>query len=114
MTDELILALDQSTSGTKAMLVDKKGNILCNRRRAHKQYYPYPGWVEHDPDEIYRITVEVLREIVAATKEDSNAIKVLALQIKGKQSFCGNERQVSPYIPLLYGSAEGLLIFVKI
>ena len=53
MPDELILALDQSTSGSKAMVVDKKGKILSSIRKAHKQYYPRPGWVEHDPDEIW-------------------------------------------------------------
>lgn len=101
MTDELILALDQSTSGTKAMLVDKKGNILCNRRRAHKQYYPYPGWVEHDPDEIYRNTVEVLREIVAATKEDSNAIKVLALTNQRETVLLWERKTGKPIYPAI-------------
>lgn len=79
MSAELILALDQSTSGSKAMVIDKKGNVLSSTQKAHKQYYPHLGWVEHDPDEIYRNTVEVLREAVKTAKVDPNTIKVLSI-----------------------------------
>lgn len=49
-----ILAIDQSTSGTKSLLVNHYGEIVARSSREHKQYYPKPGWVEHDPMEIYR------------------------------------------------------------
>ena len=49
-----ILALDQSTSATKALLFDVSGQLLDQVAVAHEQYYPQPGWVEHDAEEIYR------------------------------------------------------------
>ncbi|KZL90967.1 glycerol kinase GlpK [Clostridium magnum] len=59
-----ILAVDQSTSGTKTMVVDSKGEILARSSREHKQYYPQPGWVEHDPLEIYENVKFVLRDVM--------------------------------------------------
>lgn len=48
-----ILAIDQSTSGTKTLLVNRQGEVIARYSLEHKQYYPRPGWVEHDPLEIY-------------------------------------------------------------
>ncbi|MBB6637783.1 FGGY family carbohydrate kinase [Cohnella thailandensis] len=50
---DYILAIDQSTSGTKALLVDRSGEVAARCSLEHKQFYPRPGWVEHDALEIY-------------------------------------------------------------
>ena len=61
----LILAIDQSTSATKAVLFDGTGKLLDKVAREHRQIYPRPGWVEHDADEIWKNVLTVIREIVA-------------------------------------------------
>jgi glycerol kinase len=48
-----ILAIDQSTSATKAILLDDCGKVLDSASREHRQHYPQPGWVEHDAEEIW-------------------------------------------------------------
>lgn len=48
-----ILAIDQSTSGTKALIVNRSGEVIARSSVEHRQSYPQPGWVEHDPLEIY-------------------------------------------------------------
>ncbi|WP_028552976.1 glycerol kinase GlpK [Paenibacillus sp. UNC451MF] len=53
MEKRYILVIDQSTSGTKALIVARSGEIVSRSSAEHKQYYPRPGWVEHDPIEIY-------------------------------------------------------------
>lgn len=58
-----VLAIDQSTSGTKAVLIDESGAIIERRSLAHRQYYPAPGFVEHDADEIWNNTVKLIRDI---------------------------------------------------
>jgi glycerol kinase len=58
-----LLTLDQSTSGTKALLIDVKGTIIAKRSLEHQQYYPQAGWVEHDPMEIYE-NVKILMKAV--------------------------------------------------
>jgi glycerol kinase len=56
-----ILAIDQSTSATKALLFDLTGKLLDQASLEHRQVYPQPGWVEHDPQEIYRNTLDAAR-----------------------------------------------------
>jgi len=59
----LILAIDQSTSATKAVLFDSVGKILDKASREHRQIYPQPGCVEHDAEEIWRNVLAVTSEI---------------------------------------------------
>ncbi len=58
-----IISIDQSTSGTKAALFDENLNRLKVLRKDHAQYYPAPGFVEHDAQEIWENTAALLREI---------------------------------------------------
>lgn len=59
-----IIAIDQSTSATKAVLFDEACHLVARVNKAHQQYYPQAGWVEHDANEIYHNTVSVIREVV--------------------------------------------------
>jgi glycerol kinase len=59
----MILALDQSTSATKAILFDEHGRAVAQASREHQQIYPRPGWVEHDAGEIWQNTLEAIREL---------------------------------------------------
>jgi glycerol kinase len=61
----LILAIDQSTSATKAVLFDGQGAVLDKAVREHRQSYPRPGWVEHDAEEIWQNVLGVIAEIAA-------------------------------------------------
>jgi glycerol kinase len=62
---EAILAIDQSTSATKALLFDFQGQIIDQYSLEHRQIYPRPGWVEHDADEIYANTLKVAAALLA-------------------------------------------------
>ena len=64
-----ILALDQGTTGSTALVVHQDGRVLGRGYREFTQHYPRPGWVEHDPDEIFRASVEAMREAVAGARE---------------------------------------------
>jgi glycerol kinase len=77
--DSYILAVDQSTSGTKAVVVDKNGEIVARSSKEHKQYYPKPGWVEHDPLEIYENVKTVLKSVIDCKDISSDDIEVLAI-----------------------------------
>jgi glycerol kinase len=65
-----IIAIDQSTSATKAMLFDEQCRILGRNDIAHEQYYPQKGFVEHDAEEIYRNTVEAIRQLTGCIPHD--------------------------------------------
>jgi glycerol kinase len=63
-----ILAIDQSTSGTKAVLFESTGRTLDIESRGHEQHYPRPGWVEHDAEAIWRNTIAVVRELIRRSR----------------------------------------------
>src|SRR5918993_5403924 len=64
-----ILALDQGTTGSTALVIHQDGRVLGRGYREFAQHFPRPGWVEHDPDEIFRVSVEAMREAVASSGE---------------------------------------------
>jgi glycerol kinase len=57
------LAIDQSTSATKAVLFDALGRVVDRASREHRQIYPQPGWVEHDAEEIWQNLLAVVGEV---------------------------------------------------
>ena len=65
-------AIDQGTTSTRFMLFDHEGNVVASDQKEHKQIYPQPGWVEHDPLEIWNATISVI----------SNAIKKSGLLLE--------------------------------
>jgi glycerol kinase len=66
----LILAIDQSTSATKAVLFDATGKVLDKAAREHRQIYPQPGWVEHDAEEIWQNVLTVVGEIAKRNRKN--------------------------------------------
>ena len=101
MPRNLILALDQSTSGSKAMVIDNKGKILSNLQKVHKQYYPHPGWVEHDPEEIFENTVEILRKALRSSKVDPADIKALSITNQRETALVWDKKTGKPVYPAI-------------
>ncbi|HKL12938.1 MAG TPA: glycerol kinase GlpK [Halanaerobiales bacterium] len=63
-----ILAIDQGTTSTRALLYDKNGDIIKKAQKEFTQYYPKPGWVEHDPEEIWNSTLGVINNVIKKAK----------------------------------------------
>ena len=59
-------AIDQGTTSTRFIVFDRSGRIVSVAQKEHQQIFPKPGWVEHDPDEIWRRTKEVIAEAMDA------------------------------------------------
>ncbi len=64
MAEKYIISIDQSTQGTKALLFDESGSLLKRTDKSHEQIVNEKGWVSHDSAEIYRNTVDVVRQLV--------------------------------------------------
>ena len=60
-----ILALDQGTSSSRALIFDESGGILATVQQPTEQIYPRPGWVEQDPEQIWATQREVARQALA-------------------------------------------------
>ncbi len=75
----LLLAIDQSTSATKALLYDATGKLLGKEAVEHRQIYPQPGWVEHDAEEIWQNTIEAVRRLIGNHAEAAGELLCLSL-----------------------------------
>ena len=72
-------ALDQGTTSSRAMIFDHSGRVVAVSQKEHEQIYPKPGWVEHDPKEIWDRSQEVLDEALSeagASKDDIAALGI--------------------------------------
>src|SRR5258708_27014703 len=83
MPGPYILALDQGTTSSRAILCDKGGHIQQIAQREFQQFYPQPGWVEHDPEEIWSSQYSVLAEVLA--KNNSTTRDVAAIGITNQR-----------------------------
>ena len=74
-----IIALDQGTTGTTAMLIDGSGAPLWTASREIRQIYPRPGWVEHDPVELFESCVEVVDEVLEIAEAHPRSIAAIGI-----------------------------------
>nr|MEA2797501.1 glycerol kinase [Phenylobacterium sp.] len=79
MADPLILALDQGTTSTRAILFDARGRALAEAGRPLEQFYPADGWVEHDADAIFQASVEVLAEVVRKAARSMDEVAAIGV-----------------------------------
>ena len=64
MTNMYILALDQGTSSSRAILFDRSGRAVHQVSQAFAQYYPQPGWVEHDPADLWHSQLITAQQVL--------------------------------------------------
>ena len=83
MKNKYILALDQGTTSSRAALFDHAGNIISVAQKEFRQIYPQPGWVEHDPREIWATQAGVAAE--AVTKMGLNGTSIAAIGITNQR-----------------------------
>lgn len=83
MTQPFILALDQGTTSSRAMVFDSSGTIQSVAQKEFKQFYPKPGWVEHDPSEIWTSQISVATE--AILKAGSSPADIAAIGITNQR-----------------------------
>ncbi len=69
MSNKLILALDQGTTSSRSILFDKSGQIISSNQKEFEQIYPKPGWVEHNPEEIWNSQLETALDVLHQNAE---------------------------------------------
>lgn len=77
--EQFVLALDQGTTSSRAMLFNKKGEIVSVAQKEFRQIYPEPGWVEHDAQEIWSTQAGVAAEAVASAGVNGSAISCIGI-----------------------------------
>ncbi len=76
-----ILSIDQGTTSSRAIVFDKKGNIIAVAQQEFTQYFPKPGWVEHDAEEIWQSVQQVVRDVL----REVNAEQIAAIGITNQR-----------------------------
>jgi glycerol kinase len=74
-----VLALDQGTTSSRALLVDRAGTVCFAAQRELTQHYPQPGWVEHDPMELWSTQLEVARAVMASASAGAGDIAAIGI-----------------------------------
>lgn len=78
-----VLAIDQGTTSTRAIVFDHSGGIIATGQAEHRQIFPQPGWVEHDPMEIWTNTVQVVA--IALTRARITHLQIAAIGITNQR-----------------------------
>lgn len=76
---QYVMAIDQGTTSTRAIIFDKNGNIKGSSQREFRQIFPQPGWVEHDPTEIWASVLSVMTEVLAENSISPKEIATIGI-----------------------------------
>jgi glycerol kinase len=99
---QYILSIDQGTTSSRAILFDENGHARFTAQREFTQHFPKDGWVEHDPEEIWTTTLEVVNE--ALEKAELEQRKIAAIGITNqRETWCGTAQTVNRYTTRSYG-----------
>ncbi len=74
-----VAAIDQGTASSRCLVFDRRARIVSVAQKEHRHYFPRPGWVEHDPEEIWRNVLEVVSEALAKAELSSSDLSVLGI-----------------------------------
>ena len=97
-----ILALDQGTSSSRAILFDEKGVIVTSVQKEFTQIYPKSGWVEHDPEEIWRSQEEVMLECVEKSGVDWSSIQAIGITNQRETTVVWDENGQAIYNAIVW------------
>ena len=91
-----LLALDQGTSSSRSIVFDEAGHIVAIAQRELTQIYPQPGWVEHDPMEIWTSQIETAREVLAKAKLSAKDIRAIGITNQRETTVVWNRKTGRP------------------
>ena len=99
MENEYILGIDQGSTGSKVIVVDRSGEVVCRTYRKIESYYPNEGWLEHDPIEVWESVRDSLIE--AAEKFDFSKIRAIGITNQRETSILWEKSTGKPVTPAI-------------
>ena len=97
MTDsKYVLSLDLGTTGNRAILFDRQGNVVGQAYQELTQYYPHPGWLEHDALEIWQDTKSSIKQVVGDRDIDPQEIAAIGLTVQRETCLLWNKNTGKP------------------
>jgi glycerol kinase len=93
---DAILAIDQGTTGSTALVFSREGEILGRAYSEFTQHYPQPGWVEHDPEEIWQVSLKVIVQALEAAGVTKGELKAIGITNQRETTVVWNQRTGEP------------------
>ncbi len=97
MSGKFIASVDQGTTGTRFALFNERGEIVAISYEEHSQIYPRPGWVEHEPLEIWQKTQEVIREALKTNRIEPKEIVAIGVTNQRETTIVWDRETGKPY-----------------
>jgi len=94
--DECILSIDQGTTSSRALIFDVEGGIVALAQAEFPQIYPRPGWVEHDPEAIWKTTVETARRALATSREAGARVIAIGITNQRETTVVWDRKTLQP------------------
>ncbi|MFQ6095650.1 MAG: FGGY family carbohydrate kinase, partial [Candidatus Bathyarchaeia archaeon] len=97
MEQRFIATIDQGTTGTRFAVFNKDGTIAAYKYMDHRQIYPKPGWVEHDPLEIWQKTQRIIKETLENSRIEPDEIAAIGVTNQRETTAVWNPLTGKPY-----------------
>jgi glycerol kinase len=96
--DKFVVAIDQGTTSTRCMVFSHSGQVVSVAQKEHRQIYPRPGWVEHDPLEIWHCTKETVQEALATLNSETTQIVAIGITNQRETSLLWDRTTGEPFL----------------
>jgi glycerol kinase len=113
MADTYILALDQGTSSSRAMLFDRSGGVVAQVSQPLPQHYPQPGWVEHDPLDIWQSQLAVAQHVLRQARVSPTQVAGIGLANQRETTLIWDRDSGSPIYPAIVWQCRRTAPFVE-
>jgi glycerol kinase len=97
LAKKYVAAIDQGTTSTRFIVFDRQGQIICSNQQEHQQIYPQPGWVEHNPEEIWQRTQSVIKNALEIGNIDPKDIAALGITNQRETTIIWDRNTGKPY-----------------
>ena len=111
-TDLVILAIDQGTTSSRAMLFDRHGRVLGSCQHEITQHFPQPGWVNHDASEIWETTLRVTRQVIAECDIAIDRIAAIGITNQRETTLIWDRATGEPVAPAIVWQSRQSTPFV--
>lgn len=101
MAERYYLGIDQGTTGTTVLLADKTFRCMARGYCEHTQYYPQPGWVEHDPEEIWQALLSAVKQALDTAGADPSQLACIGLDNQGETCLIWDRQTGAPVAPAI-------------
>src|SRR5690625_590850 len=113
MSEKYIMAIDQGTTSSRAILFNKEGDIVETAQHEFEQFFQKPGWVEHDANEIWTSVLACMVNVLRLADVSADQVAGIGITNQRETTVVWDKHTGKPVIKLLFGNRVKQMLFVK-